>query len=207
MRYLRSFFRELSDLREYVIEVHDRSLATVYKNVHSFVVECKYSSVKSAPVIVSLLDGGATTKEISVNLGITESTVRDKIGSISKELYGLFGLDFFKKFKSGNADEVQVCEERLYTAINSCRSSSYYVLDEIKILTGYNPKKTYGGIAFEDCSDEMSFLLKHNKANLVDETKNLSKERINFIISLLDGKGYEEDRYSLFRTLNRGCLS
>ena len=203
--YLRSFFRELADLRQYVIDVHDKSLAMVYKSVLSFVLDCNYSSVRSAPIVVSMITGGASTKDIALRLGITESTVRDKVGSVSRELYELFGKDFFEKFKSGNADEVTICENRLYTAVNSCRSSSYYVLDELKLHTNYAPKQSYEGILYEDCKSEIAFLLKYNKPSLVDDLNKLSKQKLNYLISLLDGKGEEEDRYALFLALNRGC--
>lgn len=202
MGYTKSFFRELSDLRDYVVEVHDKDLALLYKTVHRFVLDCKYSSIKSAQDIVGMLDKGTPTKLMAANLGITASTVRDKVKSTSEELYNLFGRDFFVLFKSGSADDINTCKERLFTAVNVCRSSSYYVLDELKMSLGYNPNLSYNGVDYADCKKELSFLLKYNKANLTEELEKLSKSKLKYLISLLDGKGEDTDRYSLFQALN-----
>lgn len=205
MGYRKSFFRELSDLREYALELRDKEVARIYKEVHTFVLTGEYSSIKNAKKLVKLIDIGASEQVKAANLGISGDTVRVKTRDLSLRLYDLFGNDFFEMAKSGDIDKIRECKKRMYVALHNSRDSSDYILDEVKMQTGYSDRVvSVSSFDLDGCKSEISFLLRFSKLELLKELDDLNKSKLNYIASLLDGKGDRDERYKVMSILDSG---
>lgn len=201
MGYTKSFFREMADLKLYAYETRNKSVARLYKELHTFVLDGDYSSVKSAPKLVKLIDMGASEQVKASALAITGDTVRNKTRTISMELFELFGRDFFEKARSGDISQEEECKHILFAAVRSCRSSSDYVLDEVKMQTNYSPRDNMPEFPLDDCKEELSFLLDYSRPALSIRLSSLDKGKLNYLMSLLDGKGDKIAQYEVFSYL------
>lgn len=198
MGYTKSFFREMSDLKEYAYETRNKEVAKMYKELHTFVLDGSYSSVKSAPKLVKLIDMGLSEQAKAKAMSITGDTVRNKTRTISMELFSLFGRDFFSKLKSGDVVQEEECRRIIFSVMRSCRSSSDYVLDEVKIQTGYSPRNFNPDFTVDDCKRELAFLGEYSRTTMLGKMQDLSISKLNYLMCLLDGKGDRNEQYEVF---------
>lgn len=197
--YKRGFYRSMIIAKQKIAEKKDRRAGEVWLEVKDILEMGYFSSYKKAGQLSSLILNGYSDEYISKHFGIEEPTVRVTKRKLSIELYKLFGEDFFDLLLNYNENSREI-SKRMYIAKNLNKSAVDLIPEEVLTLVngsllGKEPKATFD---MKDCSKELSFLLSHSKLKLREEVQRLDKEKLSYLLNMLDGKnGTSSDRFDL----------
>ena len=189
--YKISFYRAMKLAKEDIASKKDKPAGELWLRVKDFMVAGNFSKYKKAGQLSkSILEGYSDSYTARV-LGVEESTVRVHINNLSKELYNLFGNDFFDLLKDYSTNKKEI--ERRLTGVETVQLSSRDVLpEELLILITKSPRfgtsLEKNDIDLSSCHAEISFLMRHSNSKLKSELSTLSIEKLNYLLDLIDLK-------------------
>ena len=205
-----SFFRRMLEVKEEIGQKKDVGAGRAWLKVKAFVEEGEYSSFRKADDFVKMLLSGYTDEYIARALGISEVTVRVHKRNLSIALYDLFGDDFFDMLLDYRNHQKDV-EMRILIAQESNLSCFDFVSDDVVagISLSLEGKSVEGDISFDDCSKEISFLVRHSKQKIKGELKSLDASKLLYLIDLLSKPTRENagERQRLIGLLSGGDLN
>lgn len=187
---MRSFFRNLTLVKEKVLEDRDRQLGEFYNNLKKFVDSGKYSSYSKKEGLLSCID--MSDSEASEVLGSTPGSIRVSRRNMSNELYETLGYDFFELLLNGDKDGLEEAKERLDYADNGFSASSFIGRDVTSLVRseynrniGKEEEVTY---SLDDCLSEIAFLKDHSLKVIEGEFSLLDFRKVMYLLDILDGK-------------------
>lgn len=197
--YSKSFFKEMRRVKKRIEEERNVQAGRLYVKVEKFVLNCSYSSYKYAKTLVKLFLEGRSEKEISEVMGISEVTVRyHELTSLSNKLYSIYGKDFFNLMKDFYENKEELRRRVLYVDCVEKNKYDYCVSNVIS-----EAKEDYSDLCLstydiKDCSKELDFILKYSIKSIKEEMKQLDKDKLNYLLSVIDGEaGSVTDRCNL----------
>lgn len=208
--YSKGFYRNMILLKKEISQRRDKEGAEVWLHIKSVLEKGGFSSYKRAGELSSLILNGFKDSYIARNFGVEESTIRIHKRNLSKELYDLFGDDFFELFDNFkmNKDEIN---SRIYVAEHSGSVAFDLIIDEIQTLLNakleenrmvkdFKPEEET--ISFDSCNAEISFLVRHSKSKIKDELNALNMDKLAYLVGILNLKcGSSKERYELLSLL------
>ena len=183
-----NFIKLLKKCKEEIYERKDKEAARVFLKVKEYVLDGKYSTLRVAPKLVSLMMDGLSDDCISSAFSVSESRVRVMKKQVSDELYRVFGTDFFDLLVDyGSASSKEEVDKRLCIANHVNDNICDYVPDFVISSIDACSKRVIRDISLEDCEDEICFLLKHSKKALSNEIQELEDTKLCFLLGVLNG--------------------
>lgn len=183
-----NFIKLLKKCKEEIYARKDKDAARVFLKLQEYVLEGKYSTLRVAPKLVSLMLDGLSDNCISSAFSVSESRVRVMKKQVSDELYRIFGTDFFDLLEDyGSPSSKKEVDKRLCIADHVNDTICDYVPEFVVSSVCTCSKKDVQGISLEDCEDEIRFLLKHSKRAISNEIQSLEDKKLCFLLGVLNG--------------------
>lgn len=202
--YKVSFYRAMKLAKEDIAKRKDKPAGEVWLRIKDFMVRGDFSKYKKAGQLSESILNGYSNSYTARSLGVEESTVRVHVGNLSKELYVLFGNDFFELLKDYGVNKKEV-NKRLSNIENIRLSSRDVLPEELLILITNSPNFSTsiedGDINLSSCHPEVSFLMRHSIAKLKAEISLLDANKLNYLLNLIDAKVDALDRGELLTLL------
>lgn len=123
----------------------------------------------------------ANVREGAEALDISSNSFNQRRGRYSRELYKIFGDDFFALVY--DADGAEKIKDRLVNA-GDTRSSREVVLPEV--LSQVRGKFLERGYFLSDCQEEIKFLTRFSKKELEDHREKIDPRKLTYLIALMD---------------------
>lgn len=199
----------LDSLRRSLEEYDDPDKRALLSEVVDYVLDGGFSKYSRAGELISTQSiatgaDGRTAKVCSELMGISENNFIKKRTQISNELYSLFGDDFFVRL---SYDPLQRSLETLvHNTITGVEVFDYVNRDVVarvhwKSLEEHTDKDVYD---VRDCRNELEFLKTYSLPKMWGEFRELDAGKLNYLLSLLEGKGPVRDREGLLHVLTQG---
>lgn len=181
---MRSFFYNLDKAIDESNYLKNYELRNFYYDVRDFILKGTFTRYKKVNQILDYW--GESDSYVSKMTGMKESTVRVTRRNLSKELYELFGYDFFNLVSQGTDEAIEKGRVRLSLADkNICADTFIYreIIDTIKRKSTGNEN-----IDIDSCIFEIQFLMKHSKGTVEKEMSMLDMDKLAYIIKMLDNE-------------------
>lgn len=199
----------LDSLRRSLEEYDDPDKRALLSDVVNYVLDggfSKYSRAKELISTQSVATGadGRTAKVCAELMGISENNFIKKRTQISNELYSLFGDDFFVRLSYSPLQ--RSLGALVHNTITGVEVFDYVNRDVVarvhwKSLEEHTDKDVYD---VRDCRNELEFLKTYSLPKMWSEFKELDAGKLNYLLSLLEGKGPVRDREGLLHVLTQG---
>lgn len=190
---MRSFFRGMLDTRDVIFEKRDRPAADVYTEVEKFLCEGNYSTYKKATLLSKLKLSGYDDSFIASQLGVSASTVRTHISSVSNELYKFFGVNFFDML-SNYAENRRTVDAIVYRARHSRDIATTYVLSDVVSKVRSAPLGDDVSYDLSSCHLELDLLRRFSHPFLDEAVKSVDLGKLSYLVDILNGsKGTSEE--------------
>lgn len=204
-----SFFKRLLEVKDEIGQKRDAEAGRAWLKVKVFAEGGEYSTFKKADDFVKMLLLGYKDDYIARSLGISEVTVRVHKRNLSATLYDLFGDDFFDMLLDYRRCKKDV-DMRITIAENSILSLFDFVSDDViaGVSLAVKEGERFEGISLDDCSKEVSFLVRHSKKKVKEELKSLDFSKLSYLVSLLSKPSRDTagERQRLIESLSGGDL-
>lgn len=199
----RSFFTSLRVEREYAEKTNNKETLLILDWIEDWMISTPFSSYKKVKTV--LKNYGASNRDLALLLGVAEKTAKDARLSVSKELFGLFGSDFFHVLR----DNSEQAKKDIKNRINFVRSQ--FGLDNLRpdLLVQIrsvpaNPV-VLDSIKVSDCADELRFLKVNTTSSLSEGLSKLDMQKLHFLLELIEGnRGTQSDRVRIAKFLEGG---
>lgn len=186
---MRSFFYSLDKAIEDSSNSKNFELRNFYYDVKTYVMQGNFTRYKKVKELLKYW--GQTDSYVSKVTGMKEGTVRVTRRNLSNELYEKLGYDFFTVTSDGSSNALKEGMFRLSLAKKEISSDKYLyneLIDEIN-----RNSEPRSDIDITSCTSEIQFLYRHSRRNIEKEMSMLDKEKLAYIIKMLDN---EEDTFS-----------
>ena len=191
-----SFFRKLDTILEDATTDGKKELADFCSGLKEIIQSGYLSTYKKANKILSYW--GYPDSYVSKVLGMSEGAVRVARRTISKELYGKFGIDFLILLEEGTKNSIQLCKARL-DLVQKNRSALDYIPNVLIDEVVKNAKQQEFSI--EDCYDEIMFLNDFCIPTFKSRLKGLNADKVLYLIKVLNREIGDDD--TSFRLMSK----
>lgn len=146
-------------------------------------------------------------KDLSTLLRVSEKTAKEARLLVSKELFQIFGEDFFTVLSEKSENSRKEIQNRLNFVESSYGIENIRTDVVLKVKTQGKEKGTKERIRVEDCAREILFLKRNTVHSLHDELNDLDLVKLNYLLEMLEGTaGEHKDKLALVNFL-RGEIS
>lgn len=193
----RSFFRSLVVARQEAEQVQNSEVLSVIDWVEKWMKTTPFSTYKKKNIITDNYE--LSNRELSFQLGITEKSAKEVRLALSRELFQIFGSDFFQVLTSGTEEGRKETQRRINFAVSSFGVESIRK-DVIIALKKSNVAEFPANI--ESCESEVDFLKRNTVSSLESELSELNIGKLKYLVSLLEGNSRNyKDKVELTQTL------
>lgn len=201
--YVKSFFIKLKECKKIIGEQRNKEAAKILLEVIRFTETEKYSSYKRANELATLYNAGYDSEYISAKLNIHKDTVRTHTREVSDCLYDLFGEDFLDCLSLYSKTENKLKVDAIMRNIETFgMNSSDIVSQDILVLVNEVGVSNDTKFDIKDCKAELSFLVRHCKMSMLQDAKSISKDKLNYILRVIDNtEGNPVDRSNIMKLL------
>lgn len=205
--YNRNFLQKFMELKEDIYERRAKEEADCWLDINVLIRSGQYQSYKKGSDLVNLSLDGYSTESIANKLGINEGTVRVHKRNVSNELYMIFGKEFFDLFSSYNKNKEQI--DVTVKFAKSRLSGSNYLVDLLPLEVISQVRQHTNGaedVEFDlyECKSEANFLIKFCKTSLANDIQELNKDKLAYLLKVMESKDITADQRVLFSHLKEG---
>lgn len=191
---MRSFYRAMLDCRGVIYKKRDRAAADVYSSVERFLKEGHYSTYRKANELSTMRLSNYSEEAMAAQLGVNVGTVRTHTRNVSKELYQLFGTNFFDML-SNYADYRLKVDGVLYRVKHQGDMAVTYVLPDV-VSAVKDQSSTSGSYSLNDCSQEIDFLRRYSRSFMFEALKEVDLGKLMYLLDILDGNKGSPDEWN-----------
>lgn len=198
----KSFYKSLVEAKASAVEQKNTIAVNLINRVSKYILRGSFSSYKKAGTISRLFLDGASDPFVALTLGISESTVRVQRRNLSKELYFLFGNDFFDILKELPASKVAVSRRIYLVESMNKEPEELFFVEFLSLLKGSVLSVDTSEVDIKECGKEISFLVNNSRAFIGKELSALKPENLGYLLGVIEGnRGTESDRFNLLRLI------
>ena len=180
--------------KDEITKSRDVEARDVWKEVQRFLESGEYSSYKKAGSLAKLTLAGHRDSYIARELGIEETTVRIHRRNTSKELFDLYGNDFFDLL-SNYGDNKKEINLRLSNIRNLGIRASELIPEEIIASVSSSLIEPIDDIDIRDCVSELKYLSRYSIASMKAGLRAQDLNKINYILDVINSNtGSPSDR-------------
>lgn len=195
---MKNFFRAMVACKDTIFEKKDRAAADVYLKVKAFVEEGSYTNCKKARSLAEMRLRGLDAHVIAEHFGVAYNTIRTELKRMSKDLWGIFPEDFLDKLSDYRTNKQYVDEIIKSLDYLSVRAEDLLLMDVVRVLRVDAGGETY---SLADCTEEVDFLKRYSKAFFDEDLHTVDKDKLRYLISILDGSTTVVERAKLIGVL------
>lgn len=182
-----NFFSEMLKCKKKIYDKRDRVLADKFIILQEFVESGVYSSCKKADEIAKLTLKGYNAHVLAEHFNLAYDTIRTEKRLISNELWKIFPKNFFEKFLEYRENK-QYIDDCFYSmGVHDLTSDDFLLLDVKRSINHIN-NNTFEVFDIKDLTYEIEFLQRYSKTFFNSDLSNVDKEKLMYIIDILDGK-------------------
>jgi len=183
------FFRAMLLAKEDIARRKDKPAGETYLKVRKFIEGGSYSTYKKADILATSVLGGYSDSYTARTLDVSETTLRVHKSNLSKELYILFGDDFFDLLRNYAENKKELLSRLNITS--TFNLSSRDILPEELLVVVSNlkvgeQKLTEKDIPISSCEKEISFLVRHSLTLAKKEIYSLDTRKLLYLIDIID---------------------
>lgn len=143
---------------------------------------------------------GKPDRIVAQKTGLSETNIRSIRGTMSEELYKLFGRDFLDNLEFGTDESLKYCKYRLEIISANRKADSYFSSDILDYIDTNSEPKNF---EISECRDEYEFLKRHSFSAFLGEFRKVDPDKVAFLIRVLNREaGNPEDTYGFMTRLN-----
>lgn len=192
------FFTRLDSAERVAREEGNAKQLKVVADTKSFIKSGTFTSRKHADRV--LYYWGKPDRVVSQKTGLSETNIRSIRGTMSEELYRLFGREFLDNLEFGTDESLRFCRLRLSVISSNKRSEDYFSQDALDYIDANSEVEDFD---ISTCKDEFLFLKKYSLASFKRDFANLNPNKVAYLIRVLNREsGSPEDTYSFMRSLD-----
>lgn len=192
------FFTRLDSVERVAMEEGNAKQLKVVMDTKSYIKSGTFTARKHADRV--LYYWGKPDRVVSQKTGLSETNIRSIRGTMSEELYRLFGREFLDNLEFGTDESLRFCRMRLSVISMNKGSEDYFSQD---ILDYIESNSSVEDFDISTCKDEFLFLKKFSLSSFRKEFSTLNPNKVAFLIRVLNREsGSPEDTYSFMRSLD-----
>ena len=192
------FFTRLDSVERVAREEGNAKQLKVVMDTKSYIKSGTFTARKHADRV--LYYWGKPDRVVSQKTGLSETNIRSIRGTMSEELYRLFGREFLDNLEFGTDESLRFCRMRLSVIFMNKGSEDYFSQD---ILDYIESNSSVEDFDISTCKDEFLFLKKFSLSSFRKEFSTLNPNKVAFLIRVLNREsGSPEDTYSFMRRLD-----
>ena len=192
------FFTRLDSAERIAKEEGNVKQLKVVTDTKSFIKSGTFTSRKHADRV--LYYWGKPDRVVSQKTGLSETNIRSIRGTMSEELYRLFGREFLDNLEFGTDESLRFCRLRLSVISSNKGSVDYFSQDALDYIDANSEVEDFD---ISTCKDEFLFLKKYSLASFKKDFASLNPNKVAFLIRVLNREsGSPEDTYSFMRSLD-----
>lgn len=192
------FFTRLDSVERIAKEEGNAKQLKVVMDTKSYIKSGTFTTRKHADRV--LYYWGKPDRVVSQKTGLSETNIRSIRGTMSEELYRLFGREFLGNLEFGTDESIRFCRMRLSVISMNKGSEDYFSQD---ILDYIESNSSVEDFDISTCKDEFLFLKKFSLSSFRKEFSTLDPNKVAFLIRVLNREsGSPEDTYSFMRSLD-----
>lgn len=192
------FFTRLDSVERVAREEGNAKQLKVVMDTKSYIKSGTFTTRKHADRV--LYYWGKPDRVVSQKTGLSETNIRSIRGTMSEELYRLFGREFLDNLEFGTDESLRFCRMRLSVISMNKGSEDYFSQD---ILDYIESNSSVEDFDISTCKDEFLFLKKFSLSSFRKEFSTLNPNKVAFLIRVLNREsGSPEDTYSFMRSLD-----
>lgn len=193
-----SFFVEYDMAEKAMRERKDLKRLKLLSEVKAFAKSCTYTRRKHATDVIYYWT--KESKDVAVLTGLKDGDIRGIKTQVSKQLFEIFGRDFFDKICNGSDEDFMDCHFKFKSVTNTKDAYYFFPREYIDIIR--EDDVSIKEFDVKDCAEEYKFLKSFCMQNFRGKIRTLDKDKLCFLLNILEGKaGSPRDRYGMSKRL------